>query len=205
MEVVSFINYTPPRRFDSLSWTDAQIEEAATEDGTWTVIDTISLGAPDADPSAPVARDFTTSLGTAPDLWYRVSFLDGASNTSEPTLPVQNVAAAAIASAPYATVDELALILRVDPVTREPALTRVLTAAAIEIDSELGRAVPFDDPPPALVVEVNLERAVEHWHQLPSPFGIVSNIGDIALHVSRDTWERHALKLQPLKETWGLA
>jgi hypothetical protein len=84
-------------------------------------------------------------------------------------------------------------------------MTSVLTAAAEEIDAELGRATPFDDPAPALVVQVNLERAVEHWHARPVGFGVIGLDTEAPVRLARDTWDRHAHKLAPLKETWGLA
>jgi hypothetical protein len=110
----------------------------------------------------------------------------------------------------YAEVSELAALLRVDPVAREVDLTRVLEAAALEIDSELGRLLPFDfsaDPSPqSLLAEVNLERAVEHWQQGYAPFGIIGLGAESGpTHTSADSWNRHANKLAPLKESWGLA
>jgi hypothetical protein len=106
----------------------------------------------------------------------------------------------------YAEVSELAAILRVDETAREEALTRVLESAATEIDAELGRSEAFEDPPPDLVVEVNIERAVEHWRQMESPFGLIGiGIETGAAFASADSWSRHAQKLAPLKESWGLA
>jgi hypothetical protein len=89
-EVVSFESYVPPVRYDAVPWTTVRIEEAPASTGPWTVIDTFSIGTADPDPSDPQARSFTTSLGTAPDLWYRVSFLDGGGNISEPTSAARN-------------------------------------------------------------------------------------------------------------------
>lgn len=89
-EVISFNNYRPPERFDDVPWTRAQIDEAPAATGPWTTIDTITFDDPDDDPSDPQARSFTTANGTAPDLWYRVTFLDGADGETEPTTPVQN-------------------------------------------------------------------------------------------------------------------
>ena len=60
------------------------------------------------DPAEPSARSFTTPNGTAPDLWYRVIFLDDAAGQSMPTTPVQNTGSQ---SAPYATVDDLFRVL----------------------------------------------------------------------------------------------
>lgn len=107
---------------------------------------------------------------------------------------------------PYATRAELAGLLRVDATANADALDRVLVAAAFEIDNELGRATQFDDPPPAIVVEVNLERAAEHWQQLKSPFGFLGITAESApAFAATDSWKRHAEKLSFLKESWGLA
>ena len=108
----------------------------------------------------------------------------------------------------YATDTELAGILKVNATSNEDALNRVLDAAALEIDSEIGATMGFSDDPQALALlaEVNLERAVEHWQQMRSPFGIVGLGGEsIPLVTARDSWERHARKLAPLKESWGFA
>jgi hypothetical protein len=202
--VVSFVNMTPPARFDAVPWTDAQVEEAATEDGTWATIDTVALSPVDVDPSAPAARSFTTILGTGDDLWYRVRFLDGSAGFSEPSLPFLNSPLESV-SAPYATVSQLAALLKKDATAYATEMTSVLTAAAEEIDAELGRATPFDDPAPALVVQVNLERAVEHWHARPVGFGVIGLDTEAPVRLARDTWDRHAHKLAPFKETWGVA
>jgi len=82
-------------------------------------------------------------------------------------------------------------------------MARVLDVAAAEIDAELGTS--FGTPYPALVVEVNLERAVEHWQQQESPFGVIG-LGDaVPTMTARDSWDRHAHKLAPLKSTWGIS
>src|SRR3954466_11164853 len=87
---VSFVGYTPPARFDATPWTDARIEEAATETGTYTLIDTLSLGTPDPEPANPAPGSFTTDNGTAAHQWFRVVFVDAGLTTSEPTAPIQN-------------------------------------------------------------------------------------------------------------------
>ncbi len=110
----------------------------------------------------------------------------------------------------YADAEQLGALLKVSATSREVDLNRALDAAALEIDSELGRSVPFDtssDPQElALLAEVNLERAVEHWSQSMSPFGVIglgSETGPVV--TARDSWERHARKLSPLKESFGIA
>jgi len=110
----------------------------------------------------------------------------------------------------YADTDELQRLLRLSSPTPEQqeALQRVLDAAAEEIDWELGytAASPAPTPTPTLVVEVNLERAVEHWQQGQSPFGIVGIGADtVPVVAARDSWYRHARKLAPLKTSYGVA
>jgi hypothetical protein len=56
----------------------------------------------------------------------------------------------------------------------------------------------------ALVTEVNLERAVEHWQQQESPFGVIGLGEAVPTVTAKDTWDRHANKLMPLKRTWGI-
>jgi hypothetical protein len=205
--VVSLEDYRPSPRYDSLPWTQARIEEGTASVGPWVALETITLTPVDSDPSNPAYRNFTTQLGTAPDLWYRVVFLDATGDLGLPTFPVQN---SSVTRPIYATVTELARLLRVNEPQRHPSLRRVLESAAYEIDSEIGTAdingdsTPYFNPP-ALVSEVNLERAVEHWKQGQSPYGVVGFGDDGAMYIARDTWDRHALKLAPLKGSWGLA
>jgi hypothetical protein len=185
-----------------------QIEEADASDGPWTLIDTLAITPVDADPSLPAYRNFTTQLASDdPDLWYRLTFFDADGDFALPTFPVQNTEE----DRPiYASVSELATVLKVRAADRSSALRRVLEAAAIEIDSEIGTAdingteLPYGSPP-AIVSEVNLERAVEHWQQMQSPFGIIG-LGDLgATYTARDSWDRHGHKLAPLKGSWGIA
>ena len=108
----------------------------------------------------------------------------------------------------YADVTELARILQLatPTVAQQTAMQRVLDAAAAEIDSYLAPAAPYTAPFPDLVVQVNLERAVEHWKQEQSPFGIVLLGGETPpSYTSRSSWRRHAATLLPLKQTWGVA
>jgi hypothetical protein len=206
-EVVTFLRYRPPARFDSLPWTEVRIEESATEDGTYTQIDAIALSPLDADPSDPAFRSFTTELGTALEYWYRILFADASGDISQPTTPIQNLASLAVPDVlAYATTNELARILKIRTPTAEQniAMQRVLDAAALEIDAELGRVSPYDDPP-ALVVEVNLNRAVELWHQEPIGFNVVGLDSEAPVRLGSNSWVRYANQLAPLKETWGLA
>jgi hypothetical protein len=205
---VSFVGYTPPARFDLTPWTDVQIEEAATEDGTYTLIDTLSLGTPDPDPADPAARSFTTINGTAVDQWYRIIFVDAVSTTSEPTEPIQNVPLA-IGADPYTTVDELARILKIRTPTaaQTTAMERVLRAAAGEINSEIDSSNgALSGWQLNLAEQVNLDRAADLWRHTESVPGIVG-IPDEGMPTTfgRYSWNRYAERLAPIKQQWGLA
>jgi hypothetical protein len=201
MTVVSFDSYLPPPRYDAVPWHEARIDEAPTSAGPWALIDTVTLAPIDTDPAKPMVRSFTTEAATGEELWYRITFADAQGDMAQPTWPQQNAAG----RPPYATVEELAGLLHVSVADRRAALERVLAAAATEIDAELGRKSPFDSPP-ALAVQVNLDRAVEHWAQAQSPFGLIGMQGEnLPAFAREDTWRRHAAKLVPLKTEWGLA
>lgn len=205
---VSFVGYTPPARFDLTPWTDVQIEEASEETGTYTLIDTLSLGVPDPDPADPAARSFTTVNGTAADQWYRVIFADAVSTTSEPTEPIQNTPLA-IGADPYTTVDELARILKIRTPTaaQTTAMERVLRAAAGEINSEIDASNgDLSGWQLNLAEQVNLDRAADLWRHTESVPGIVG-IPDEAMPSTfgRYSWNRYAERLAPLKQQWGLA
>lgn len=207
-QVITFENYRPVARYDSLPWTEARIEEATTATGPWTQIDVISLIPVDPDPTDPAVRNFTTELASdTPNLWYRVVFADLTGDTLQATAAVQNTPTP---PTPYATVAELARLLKVNAATYAEQLSEVLTAAAGEIDSELGLFEDDADPLSedwqlSLAAQVNLERAAEHWHQRQVSFGIIGLDTEGPVRLARDTWDRHAHKLAPLKASWGLA
>lgn len=112
----------------------------------------------------------------------------------------------------YATDEELFRILKIRAPSAEQtaAAERVLAVATGEIDAEIDLA---DDADALagweldLVEEVCLERAVEHWRQQESPFGLIGLGGEVGtgMFAGRDSWSRHAMKLAPLKGQWGLA
>lgn len=110
----------------------------------------------------------------------------------------------------YATVEELLRLLRLDSPTSQQldAAQRALDEAAAEIDWELEYTPenPAPAPPPPLVVGVNLDRAVEHWRQSYSPFGIIPvGAESEPIVTARNSWYRHHLKLMPLKRHMGIA
>jgi hypothetical protein len=109
----------------------------------------------------------------------------------------------------YATTEELQSLLTITEPTQlqVAAMQRVLDEAVAEIDWELGytSTTPAPSPVPALVHGVNLERAVEHWRQERSPFGVIAVGGENEpIITARNSWYRHALKLAPLKKAWGI-
>ncbi len=109
----------------------------------------------------------------------------------------------------YATVDELARLLKIPNPTaaQTAAMQRVLLMATGEIDAEVDRSV--DDDALAgwqlsLTAEVCLERAVELWRA--APFGIVGIESEFGpTHTARNSWERYAHMLAPIKTQWGVA
>ena len=113
----------------------------------------------------------------------------------------------------YGDTTELARRLKIGAPTAAQleAMQLCLDSAAAEIDWELSGTSSWDPPPtsppyPPLVIEVNYERAVEHWQQGQSPFGIIGLGGDVVpVIAARDSWYRHRLKLLPLKEHFGIA
>jgi hypothetical protein len=117
-EVISFERYLPPERFDDVPWTQARIDEAPSSTGPWTTIDTITFPEVDEDPSEPQPRSFTTPNGTAPDQWYRVTFLDGSGSSTLPTSPVQFTQPTLTAFADH---NDLATWLGIDDMTEEEA------------------------------------------------------------------------------------
>lgn len=110
----------------------------------------------------------------------------------------------------YATVAQLVKVLKVDRTANEADLIRVLQMAAKEIDSEIGGiAGGWSDDPQALSLlqSVNLRRAEDIW-EFEKTSGVAGILGlgtETPLIVSRNSWERYANELAPLKTEWGFA
>lgn len=206
-QVISFEDFRPAARYDGLPWTEVLVQEAAISTGTWATIDTLTITPVDADPENPALRSFTTEVASDADgLWYRLVFTDATGDTFAPTHALLNTPD----SITFTTVSELQRILKLRSPTDEQvtAMQRVLDSAAGEIrfEVDLVEGNVLSGWQLALAAEVNLERAVEHWQQMESPFGIIGLGAEFgATHTARDSWERHALKLVPLKEQWGIA
>jgi len=209
--VVTLEDYRPSPRYDGEPWTQVQIYEAPASTGPWVLLETQALSPVDADPMNPAYRNFTTDLGTADEQWYQLIFLDADSSTGQPTYPIQNVPEDRPV---YASVAELAVVLNLNAANataRHNSLMRALKQAAEEIDSEVGTVditgatTPYSNPP-ALARGVNLKRAVEHWQQERAPFGLMGLGSEFGpTYTARDSWDRHAHELAPLKGEWGLA
>jgi hypothetical protein len=200
--ILTLFGYTPPARYDDLPWTQARIEQAATETGSYTALETIDLDPVDSDPQNPQARGFTTEDATEGD-WYRIVWVDGDGDESQPTLPV--LFADTATTTVYGTRTELAGLLKVNETGNEGPLDRVLLVASGEITHEVGDG-PLDAFGQALATEVALERAAEHWAQLKAPFGFVGlGLDGATFMAARDSFERHAFKLARIKNDWGIA
>jgi hypothetical protein len=149
---------------------------------------------------------------TAPDTGqYTVVWDDDAGtwgSESLTVLPAGAVSFPEIVGPAFATVAELAGILKVDPVAREFDLATALITAYGEILSEIDRpddAEELTDWQYAIAREVNLRRAVEIWHERPLGFNIIGVDSEAPLRLGANQWERHARMLVPLKMRWGLA
>lgn len=202
--ILTLFGYTPPARYDGAAWTAARIEQATTQTGSYTLVEQVDLDPIDIDPRDPAVRGFTTELATVGD-WYRIVWVDEDGNESDATEPVQLVESPVTSY--YGTTDELAQILSIRTPTSDQtaAMERVLLVATGEVLNEVGRG-DLAGWELSLATEVVLERGAEHWAQLKAPFGFVGLGGELGPSVAaRDSWDRHAYKLAPLKGSWGIA
>lgn len=110
----------------------------------------------------------------------------------------------------YATVDELMRILKIRTPSAEQTAAgdRVLTAATYEINQEIDREV--DDVVAgaeiSLAAQVCLQRATELWFLQEVPLGVAGLGSEFGTtHLARDSWDKYAYVLVPLKRQWGLA
>jgi hypothetical protein len=104
---------------------------------------------------------------------------------------------------PYVDISELERVLqKTQPNQAEiDAMNRVLEAAAEEIDWDLGYTT--ESPAPAassILADVNLDRAVELWRFNYSAAGVLPVAAEqTPIIAPRDTWYRHAVRLNPLR------
>lgn len=111
----------------------------------------------------------------------------------------------------YIETDELARVLEIRSPTPEQlvALQRVLDAATREIDDEIDLA---DDSDPlsgdglALAEQVCVQRACELWGLQQVPLGLAGIGSEFGTaYLARNSWEKYAFTLAPLKEQFGIA
>lgn len=81
--VRSFTGFSPPPRYEAEAdpFTEALIEEAASRDGTYAVIDTFILEPVDSNPSEPRTRNFSTDQAQLDPGWYRLTWRDASGDT----------------------------------------------------------------------------------------------------------------------------
>jgi hypothetical protein len=106
----------------------------------------------------------------------------------------------------YADVDQLAaaLEIRVTPENTQ-SLQDCLDAATTEID-HFFEVEAITAPPDALVVRVNINRAVE-WFKAPATYngGVGEQVTAGTMVAPSSGFERHAAALLPYKMAWGIA
>ena len=109
----------------------------------------------------------------------------------------------------YADTTELFRILKIRQPTeaQEDAGTRVLAAATLEINAEIDREVSdvLAGAEVSLAQQVCLARAAELWKLEEVQFGVIMGSEFGAVHLARNSWDKHAYTLAPLKTQWGLA
>ena len=108
----------------------------------------------------------------------------------------------------YATKTQLAAVLPGITAggSRDTDLDRVLNMATLEIDRELDyeETQTFDTDETALLTHVCLERAADLWHMEQVQSGLLLG-GESPLLAPRNSWDRYAHMLAPLKSRWGVA
>lgn len=110
----------------------------------------------------------------------------------------------------YADATELARILKIrTPSTEQTAaMERVLIAATYEINQEINREDTdvLAGAEISLAEQVCLQRAEELWHLQEVPLGVAGLGAEFgSTHLARNSWDKYAYTLAPLKTQWGLA
>lgn len=110
----------------------------------------------------------------------------------------------------YVDTDELARVLTITNPSPEQtvAMQRVLDAATREIDAEIDRpsgSDPLAGEDLALAEQVCIQRASELWFLQEVPLGLAGIGSEFGTaHLARNSWEKYAYTLAPLKEQWGI-
>lgn len=151
--VRTLTGFAPPAREDGIPFTTALIQEAASEAGPFTTIETITLDPVDTNPAAPTSRDFTTGLATLdPAGWYRIQWQDvsGHAFNSDPAYFPSPAGA-------YTTVGALRSELGLDDTQLSDAQATKLCEDASDLIDELLGARPVDETTGRKVVESDEE------------------------------------------------
>ena len=111
----------------------------------------------------------------------------------------------------YSSVEELARTLQLRNPTAEQtaALTRVLTAATVEVDHEINvgeDSEPLSTDELELATQVALQRAAELWGLQEVPLGLAGIASEFGpAHLARNSWEKYAFTLAAIKRSYGIA
>lgn len=167
----TFENYRPPRRYDDLPFVAADVMESATRDGSYALVEAITLDPVDADPSDPASRDFTTNDATLADGWYIVRWRDGDGATFDAD-PVYFPPTTGVA---FATSADVSARLGRDLTDAEVVqVGSVLVSVASQIAAACDRDDDWAadlDPIPAVFVALSVEKAVQ---AVVNPLGLAA-------------------------------
>ncbi len=205
--VFSFVDYTPPARYDDVPWSEARVQQSDAPDGTWNLIDTLTLDPLDDDPTMPQVRNLTTHLASdTPSQWYRIVWADASAGTSLPTAPTIDLG---LGVTPFATATELFRVLKVRQPSQDQtdAADGYLLTAAVEIMSEIDLTdMELSEGEVAVCKSVNLDRAADLWRHTESAPGILGIVDEsVAAPPGRYSWARYRARLSVVKVKWGIA
>jgi hypothetical protein len=163
MAVISLTGYKPSPRHDGKWWTEARIEGATSEAGSYAELETVTLDPVEPDPTAPLERSFTTEEVTN-QTWVRVVFVD-ADGDEESTLPV------ALVPTTFATRSDVQLRLGRDLTADEEGQVDYLLQAATDMVAAVISKPSSYTPVPALVRRMTAELVARG---LATPVGVTS-------------------------------
>ncbi len=205
--VLTFPGYTPPARNDNEPWTEALVQQADTSDGSYALIDTLTLDPVDTDTTQPQERHLTTyEASDTPGKWYRIIWQDALAHQSLPTAPLQTLNNDVT---PFTDATELFRVLRVRQPSQDQtdAANRVILVAAQEIMSEIDlSSLELTAGDVAVCQSVNLDRAADLWRHTESAPGVLGVVDEFASSTpGRYSWGRYAARLSVVKDRWGIA
>ncbi len=205
--VLTFPPYTPPARNDNEPWTEALVQQADTSDGTYALIDTLTLDPVDIDTTQPQTRHLATyEADDSPGKWYRIIWQDALAHQSLPTAPIQTLNQDVT---PFTDATELFRVLRVRQPSQDQtdAANRVILVAAQEIMDEIDlSSLELTAGDVAVCQSVNLDRAADLWRHTESAPGVLGVVDEFQSSTpGRYSWARYAARLSVVKDRWGIA